>query len=268
MTDTRAAARRAADFVSSEGDVLARSRARAHVALAPASDTIELLSGSPPGGSSRDGAFVRVADWLRVLGILDDLRALESPLGERACIALTASQRDDGSWSDTGDVAIDERLFTTGMIAGHLAKTPFARDTSLAGAADHLAAAWNPARVEESAWSYIAAFSHCFALVRHEAADDILPWCGRGLERGYRIGGYDAVRTARVFALCRAHALPGAGLGRAELALKLLAEQQPDGGFTPQGDASKRARVAHTLDALVALTHVGGLDTAPADYWR
>jgi hypothetical protein len=120
-------------------------------------------------------------------------------------------------------------------------------------AADYLAARWSPDRVKGSAWGANAAYFHCFALVRHERADAILQWCGRELERGFRTGVYDAVRTARVFALCRAHALPGSRLAAAELVARILDEQMDDGGYASPGDSSRHARVSHTLDALAAL---------------
>jgi hypothetical protein len=64
---------------------------------------------------------------------------------------------------------------------------------------------------------------------------------------------YDAVRTARVFALCKAHALPGSRLAAPELVAHILDEQMDDGGYASPGDSNNRARVAQTLDALVAL---------------
>jgi hypothetical protein len=64
---------------------------------------------------------------------------------------------------------------------------------------------------------------------------------------------YDAVRTARVFSLCKAHALPGSRLAAPELVDRILDEQMGDGGYALPDDSSTRARVAQTLDALVAL---------------
>ncbi len=190
---------------------------------------------------------------LRLLGIFGDLRCTNAAPVERACDSLAASQRSDGSWSDRSSAAEDERIFATGMIAGYLAKTPFVRQSTLASAADYLAGRWSPDLVKGSAWEANAAYFHCFALVRHEQADAILQWCGRELERGFRAGVYDAVRTARVFALCKAHALPGSRLAVAELVARILDEQMDDGGYALPGDSSRRARVSHTLDALAAL---------------
>jgi hypothetical protein len=243
--DASAAMRRAAAFVESVGDAVAIGRARAAIGAEPASAVVEQLRDLDPEPS--------VSRLLRLLGIFDDLDCSSATPVERACELLAAAQRDDGSWSDRDDAAEDERIFATGMIAGYLAKTPFVRESSLASAADHLAARWDPDRVKGASWGANAAYSHCFALVRHERADAILQWCGRELERGYLTGVYDAVRTARVFTLCRAHALPGSRLTAPELVARILDEQMDDGGYASPGDSNDRARVAQTLDALVAL---------------
>jgi hypothetical protein len=239
---------RAAAFVESAGDEVAIGRARALIGTQPASVVVDLL---------RDpGLEPSVGRLLRLLGILGDLRCTNAAPVERACDSLTASQQSDGSWSDRESAAEDERIFATGMIAGYLAKTPFVRQSTLASAADYLAARWSPDRLKGSAWGANAAYFHCFALVRHEQADAILQWCGRELERGFRAGVYDAVRTARVFALCKAHALPGSRLAATELVARILDEQMDDGGYALPGDSSRRARVSHTLDALAALEYL------------
>ena len=82
-----------------------------------------------------------------------------------------------------------------------------------------------------------------------EAADEILQWCGRELERGFRARRFSAVRTARVFTWCDAPALPGARLEPAEVVSRFGDEQGADGGF---GEASDD-RAARTWDAWIAL---------------
>jgi hypothetical protein len=246
--EVSAAMQRAAVFVESAGDEVAIGRARALIGTQPASVVVDLLR--DPGSEPSVGRL------LRLLGILGDLRCTNAAPVERACDSLTASQQSDGSWSDRESAAEDERIFATGMIAGYLAKTPFVRQSTLASAADYLAARWSPDRLKGSAWGANAAYFHCFALVRHEQADAILQWCGRELERGFRAGVYDAVRTARVFALCKAHALPGSRLAATELVARILDEQMDDGGYALPGDSSRRARVSHTLDALAALEYL------------
>jgi len=246
--DTTAAMQRAAAFVESAGDEVAIDRARALIGAQPASVVVERL-GDP-------GPEPPVSRLLRTLGILDDLHCMNAKPVERACERLAAVQQRDGSWSDREAAPEDERIFSTGMIAGYLAKTPFVRQSTLASAADFLAARWEPERVKGARWGANAAYFHCFALVRHEQADAILQWCGRELERGFLTGVYDAVRTARVFTLCRAHALPGSRLAASELVARILDEQMDDGGYALPGDHSQRGRVAQTLDALVALEHL------------
>ena len=243
--EASAAMQRAAAFVESADDEVATARARALVGTQPASVVVELLRGP--------GLEPSVSRLLWALGIFDDLRCTNAIPVERACDGLAAAQQSDGSWSDRASAPEDERIFATGMAAGYLAKTPFARQSTLASAADYLAAHWSPDRVKGSAWGANAAYSHCFALIRHEQADAILQWCGRELERGFRTGVYGAVRTARVFVLCKAHALPGSRLTVAELVARALDEQMDDGGYALPGDSSRRARLAHTLDALVVL---------------
>jgi len=194
-----------------------------------------------------------VGRLLATLGILDDLHCSKKAPAERACAALAALQQRDGSWRGRGETAEGARIVATGMIAGYLAKTPFVRQATLTAAADYLAARFEPDLVKGCAWGVNAAYSHCFALVRHERADDILQWCGRELERGFRSGVYDGVQTARALVLCKARAMPGARLESIELVDRILEEQADDGGYTASGGASPGARVAHTLEALVAL---------------
>jgi len=239
---------RAAAFVESAGDEVAIGRARALIGAQSASAVVELLRDLGPEPS--------VSRLMQTLGIFDEIHCLGATPVERACDHLASAQHGDGSWSDRDGDPEDERIFATGMIAGYLAKTPFVRQSILASAADYLAARWDPERVKGSAWGANAAYSHCFALVRHEQADAILQWCGRELERGFLTGVYDAVRTARVFALCKAHALPGSRLAASELVARILDEQLEDGGYAASGDNSGRARVAQTLDALAALEHL------------
>jgi len=242
-----AAMQRAAAFIEAAAEPLATACAHALIGREPASAVVVRLR--------ERGAEPLLSGALQVLGILDDLRCLDATPAQRACEQLSAAQQRDGSWSERAETCEDERLVVTGMAAGYLAKTPFVRRSVLAAAADYLAARWQPERVKGDDWEMNAAYFHCFALVLHEQADAILQWCGRELERGLRTGAYDAVQTARVFVLCRAHALPGARLTAAELVARILGEQRDDGGFAAAGDTA-RARVARTLDALVALARL------------
>jgi hypothetical protein len=174
-------------------------------------------------------------------------------LVERACARLGADQGSDGAWSEgAGDV-----VRATGMLGGYLAKTRFARVETLQAAADFLVARWSPDLVQGFQWGSIAAYAHLFANFDHEDSDEILQWCGRELERGFRTRVFDAVRTARVLVTCDAHALPGARLGAQELGAALRAEQAADGSWQPAPGAAPRARIEPTLDGLVALLRLG-----------
>ncbi len=222
------AAARAAGFVEAHGDALERRRAAVLVGARPLAHVLELLE------PARD-----VERALTLFGVVGDLGGLHAPVAEETVGWLESAQAADGSWGD---------LFATGMLAGYLGRTAYARPATLARAAAWLAAAWAPERVRSGDWKAIAAYAHFFANVPHELADGALQWCGRELERGFRSGRFDAVRTARVLLWCDALALPGARLRGDALRERILGEQQPDGGWP-----SRDARVARTLDALAAL---------------
>ena len=83
---------------------------------------------------------------------------------------------------------------------------------ALRAAGGYLAVHWSPELVQGGSWHAICGYAHFFSNVPHEISDAVLQWCGRELERAFRIGAFDAVRAARIFTLCDAHALPGAKL--------------------------------------------------------
>jgi hypothetical protein len=237
---------RAAGFVSRHGDALDRARAAALCGSGPVAAALLCLDAvTPRCADTRPELTLRVCDELRAR---DDARV------ERACAALAAEQAADGAFG-RADEPLDARLRRTGMLAGYLAKTPFARPALLDAAGDFLALHFAPERVQEFQWENLAAYAHFFANALHERADEVLQWCGRELERGFRARAFDAVRTLRVLAWCDAHSLPGARLSREELLAALAAEQAGDGGFgLPVASAAER--VAATLDALVGLRHL------------
>jgi hypothetical protein len=241
-------AERAAAFVGAHGDELARRRAAVLVGRCPPGRVLEAVD--------PDGALADVAAMRRLLALCDDLRVPDAPLAGRVARGLASAQAADGSWAEGSAPGVDARLVTTGMLAGYLAKTPFARPETLAAAGDFLAAHFRPERLQGGRWPEIAAYAHYFANALHDSADEVLQWCGRELERGFRTRAFDAVRTARVFAWCDALALPGARIDAQELWLALISEQEPDGGFAPAAGAGTRERVAHSLDALAALARL------------
>ena len=199
-----------------------------------------------------------VAGTLYALGVVDDLRGLEAPLVERMCFFLASAQRDDGSWTALEGDSIDANLYVTGMLAGHLAKTRWTRPQALSAAGDFLAQHWSPDRVKGWNWRGIVAHAHCFANIPHDFGDEVLQWCGRELERGFRSQQWGAVQTARVLVHCDAHAIPGANVAAAELLEAIEAEQENDGGWLDLSDPSSTARVARTLDAMAAIVHFTG----------
>lgn len=245
VTGAREARRRAASFVEAHGGALDRARAEALRGGARSGVLARLGWNAEPAAAAR-----------RTLGICDDLRLLRDASVEGLVNALARSQAEDGGWAERRP--LPERLFETGMIAGHLAKTPAARPEVLGGAAEFLAVHWSPDRVRGGSWQALAAYAHLFANADHDVADAVLQWCGRELGRGFLTGTFDAVRTARVLVLCDAHGLPGAQLGVRQVAAALLAEQEADGGFPAADAASPGGRVEATLDALAALVRLGG----------
>jgi hypothetical protein len=236
--DAQAASRRAADFVIRHGEPLDRLRAAVLVGDAPLSSLVEACT-------NRAG--------LAVLAALDDVRGLGEAPARAACEALGRAQRDDGSWGGEASDSEDDVLHRTGMLAGYLAKSRWSRPRTLAAAGDYLGARWSPDRVRGFDWRPIAAYAHFFANVPHDLADEALQWCGRELERGFRTGVFDAARTARVFVLCDAMALPGARIEPDELVEALVAGVGEDGGF---GGGATESRVAGSIDALAGLARL------------
>lgn len=235
---------RAAAYVDARGDALARARAAVLTRRASPAAVIEQLDAEEHSPNALRAA----------LEICDDLRALDAEPVAGWVRALCALQSEDGGW---GDAALEQRLFESGMIAGHLAKTRGARPEVLDAAAEWLASHWNPDRVQGGSWCAIAAYAHLFANVDHEESDAILQWCGRELGRAFQTKAFDALRTARVLVYCDAHGLPGSELEPGRLLAALLAEQQPDGSFAAWPGEGARDPLASTLDALVALRRLG-----------
>lgn len=230
---------RASDFLRSLEAGLERQALAVRLGHADGTDLIDELT--------RDIESASPTQLRRVLGFLDDLHQLESPAADRVVSRLAAVQDASGHWGPANDET--EAVFETGMIAGHLAKSPCASISLLESAGDWLAERFSPDLVQGFRWGNIAAYAHTFANLPHDASDEILQWCGRELERGFRARRFSAVRTARVFAWCDAPALPGARLETAELFEALAAEQADDGGF---GEAADE-RAARTWDAWIAL---------------
>lgn len=193
-----------------------------------------------------------LAATLRGLTLLDALGLLDHPLAERAAAWLLARQAPDGGWSEPG---ADEgrRIVLTGEVAGLLAKTPFARASALARAEAFLARGWSVERVQGPRHAPILAYVHALAHVPSELADEVLQWCGRELERGFRTNAFAPLAVARVFLRARARALPGARIEPGELVASLLAAQQPDGGWPAEPGTPRELATLEAVEALLRL---------------
>lgn len=255
-------------FVEAHGDEWARLRAHVVLEARPADALVAWLAERqhPEGHWPRTGVdlvealgFESPALWgaplagtLEALVALGAARRLYVPSVRAAEAWLRAGQNADGSWGPLGSPPVD-RLYLTGSLAGLLGRTDFVRPTLLDGAGDFLARLWSPEAVEEGRWSALAAFAHFFTNVHHDLSDEALQWCGRELERGFRTRRFDGLLTARVLLDCDAAALPAFGVGPAELAAALVAEQAADGGWAELAAAGPPARVGATVDGLRAL---------------
>ncbi|MEM7409160.1 MAG: hypothetical protein AAF430_02860 [Myxococcota bacterium] len=228
-------------YVDAHGDAASQQRARAILGEGSAQALLDAVS-----VDEEDVLALR-----RALGLADDLRAVSLGPVKGWCSALVRMQAEDGGWLPGTD--LEARVFETGMIAGHLAKTPYVRPSVLDAAAQFLAEHWTVDRVQSGAWEAIAAYAHVFANTDHDDADAILQWCGRELGKGFVTHRFGAIQTARVFVYCDAHGIPGAELGTEELLIALHSEQGLDGGFTFAPDPASEPSVQATLDGLLAL---------------
>lgn len=185
-----------------------------------------------------------------VLELIDGLRLLDSPLGEATVGFLVGTQQPDGSFGT--EEAPPVRLEQSAFVAGLLAKSPFASRRTLQKAGAFLEANWSEERVRAGSLVDIDAYFHWFTNHPGELADAALQWCGRELERAFRLGQVDPVFAARIFLRCGALALPAAKLSVAELVPALVAAQRPDGSFCDAGIAHVPTATLVAARALVA----------------
>lgn len=251
------ALQRAVRFLDAHGTALDRTRLAALLGQGaePAREALEALQ-------CEDGSFPRLPEaatgaltctTAAALEVLAELRVRRARSVERAVAFLAESQSPDGSW---GDGAAEVRLASTGRVGGALGRTVYARPEVLASAGDFLGRHFAPERVEGGEWDALAGVAAFFTNVEHERGDDVLQWCGRALEKGFRSHAFSAVRAARVLTLCDAGGLPGASVEPAELVMGILAEQVGDGGW-PAADETPGGRAEATLDAAFALVRLG-----------
>jgi hypothetical protein len=245
-------------FVEAAGDAGDRLRLAVALREAPAAAVERALE--PQAGSATDACVA-----LTLLETLAGAGLLRGALADRIGEQLRTSQRADGSWRaaddrGAGDAALPsfvlgprDPLFLTAMIAAFLGRTTRGSARALDAAGAFLAERWSPDLVQGGSWFAIAGYAHFFSNVPHERSDEVLQWCGRELERGFRTGALDPVRVARVFTLCDARALPGARVDGGELVPALLRAQAPDGGWPA---SPGRSRCETTNEAVQALVHL------------
>ena len=95
-------------------------------------------------------------------------------------------------------------------------------------AGDYIADRFTPDLVQDFQWPAIAAYTNYFATVPHDESDAVLQWTGRELERGFRAGRFDGVRTAQCAAVRRGAVAAGREAWTPTEAIeRLLGEQQP-----------------------------------------
>jgi len=211
-------------------------------ALAP------LLPGAPEGPG--------VASTVDALNALLAVGVREGDVVECAAGYLQASQDADGAWRDPAVREPLAALSLSGHACGVLGQTPFARQSTLDRGVEHLAAAWSVDRVQEGRLDVIAAYLHALAACPSDLADEALQWCGRELERGWRMGRFAPHAVARVFVLCDAVALPAAKVSAPDVVEALLDSQAPDGSWD--------GRLRSTLEAAVALARHDSRGLHPA----
>jgi hypothetical protein len=192
-------------------------------------------------------ATLRGLTWLDAIGLLDH------PVPERAVGYLLQQQGPDGGWTQPG-ASEAECIALSGEVTGLLAKTPYARASALRRAEAFLAGHWAVERVQGPSYAPILAYVHALVHIHSEIADEVLQWCGRELERGYRTRVFSPVAVARVFVRARARALPGLRVEPAELVASLLAAQAEDGGWDAEPETP---RLDATLEAVEALLRLG-----------
>ena len=274
---------RAYDFLEKQEDVWAQLRAAVLCGARPASDLTEeitalqaadgslqiatLISGGaigfpPTDLDALDPGARAIVGTLESLLMAADAKVLHAPWVERAALALGALQSDDGAFrvpaQGSGRSAEQADVFWTGMIGGVLGRTLVSRPSGLAAAGDFLASQFEPDSVEHDGFSALLGNAHFFTNVAHDMGDELLQWCGRALEKGFRSRQLDTVATLRVLLTCDAQALPGATFDITELLERLLEEQAGDGGFAELSSGGTAARTTQTFDAMLAIVRLCG----------
>lgn len=263
-------------FIERHGDPLAVLRVHALLGARSVADCVEAIARHVDGSGAvaslglatqgapglaelaADPGAAALVGPIEALIALADLGRLHVPCVEPIARRLGEIQQPDGSFGDPTS-APETRIFATGLLAGHLARTRVARPEMLDRAGGFLASVWSPDRVSGRAWPELAAFAAWYSSTGDDLADEALQWIGRELQRGHQNGTYDAVHTVRVLLHCDASAVPGAALVPAALLASLLDEQGADGGFAELAIGPDTLRVMPTLDAMLGAIRLCGV---------
>lgn len=274
---------RAYGFLEAQSDEWARLRARVLCgAESPARLAARIEQSQRPDGHCPLGTLIAGGglgfpalapdradpDEVAMLGTLEaflvaaDAGLFHGDWVERAVRALEARQSPDGAFRIRGPIvaapgeALAADLFFTGMIAGMLGRTPVSKADGLERAGEFVVAHFSPDAVEHDGYPALMACSIFFTNVGHERSDELLQWCGRALEKGFRSGRIDAVATMRVLLSCDAQAMPGATFDVVELLDRVLGEQAGDGGFAELSLTGPAGRTTQTFDAMLAIVRL------------
>jgi len=259
---------RALAFVVEHGDSLAQLRAHVALQAEPAAVLTERMAAL----QAADGSFAPVSEacrgWLgrvllerraedrlrgtlEALAILSDARQDDAPAAEAAVRFVESLQAEDGSFA-CGLADESAVVVVTGMAAGSLGRSRYARPEGLADAGAWLGTRFNPDLVEQG-HAECAAFAMYYSNAPDDLADEVLQWCGRALEKGFRSHAAESLAVMQVLLACQVGSLPGASFAPEELLERLLGEQAPDGGFAALEPGGPVARVASTTDAMRAV---------------
>ncbi|MFP6578391.1 MAG: prenyltransferase/squalene oxidase repeat-containing protein [Myxococcota bacterium] len=252
-------------FVERAGDDEARARARVILEAAKPEEVAALIEArqrsdgafeAQPG--PRPEVFARaIKAWVPSAGVLGCFEALSAlaelgPLAResvgRAVDYLASAQNEDGSFG--GAAEADARLAGSALLGGLLARSRSARPEGLLRLSDFIAERWNPARVEGGETASLAGHASFFSNFQQEKSDEVLQWCGRELERGFRTRRLETATLLGILVRCDVGMLPAATLAPAELLERLLEEQSSDGGWGALEVAGEGARIEPTLWAL------------------
>lgn len=259
---------RALGFVREHGDHLAVRCAHVALRAIPAAELADAVSALQRSDGSFEpveepcrgwlaralayaGAEAPVRDTLVCLALLADARQEDAPSVERAIRFLEARQQPDGSFPTTSS-APDAAVVVTGIAAGSLGRSRFTRPEILSLAGDWLGERFDPDLVEQSPTACTAVAMY-YANAPDERSDEVMQWCGRALEKGFRSHALEALAVLQTLLACQVGSLPGASFAPEELLERLLSEQAGDGGFDALQPDGARGRVAPTVDAMRAV---------------